>query len=81
MDIVCLSQFVPFLMKQTTQLSSVHKPPTMVKAALIVEHLQNDFIHPEGCATSKDHRHLAKHINDLVKYSGFALKDQSRALA
>lgn len=44
------------------------------KYALIVEHPQNDLVHPEGAIAGDDYRHIIAPINELLRYPGFDYK-------
>jgi len=44
------------------------------KSALIVQHLQNDLVHPEGAWADRDGRYVVHPIRKLLSYPGFNLR-------
>ncbi|KXL44207.1 MAG: hypothetical protein FE78DRAFT_32845 [Acidomyces sp. 'richmondensis'] len=60
------------------------QPPTLLqsvwhrffsrRSALIVQHLQNDLVHPEGIWASRDCRNVVRPIRELLSYPGFNLR-------
>lgn len=44
------------------------------RAALIIEHMQNDVVHPDGAFCQSDYRYLVPRITALLSHPGFALR-------
>ncbi|KAK4631603.1 Nicotinamidase [Fulvia fulva] len=60
-------------------LSTVSKSPMMYqvtprRSALIIEHMQNDLVHPKGAFCNGDFRYLIPKINSLLATPGFLLR-------
>jgi nicotinamidase-related amidase len=49
------------------------------RAALIVEHMQNDVIHQAGAFCQSDYRHLIPRINSLLAHPSFILRIATKA--